>query len=152
MANYIICDIDGTIAESKERVEAFLSEEKDWEQFYENSTNDKPVDDIIGILQACTVGHFVAGVPVEIVFITGRPEKYRGITMQWLSEQRLIDRLVLMRADGDFRPDHVVKRELFEKNFGPKDNILFVLEDRTSCVKMWRDLGLTCLQVRDGDY
>ena len=27
-----------------------------------------------------------------------------------------------------------------------------VFEDRASVVKMWRDLGITCLQVDEGDF
>ena len=29
------------------------------------------------------------------------------------------------------------------------DNILFVLDDRPATVKLYRDAGLTCLQVKD---
>ena len=32
------------------------------------------------------------------------------------------------------------------------DEILFVLDDRSQVVKMWRELGLTCLQVADGNF
>jgi hypothetical protein len=34
----------------------------------------------------------------------------------------------------------------------PLDEIAFVLEDRNSMVKKWRELGLTCLQVAEGDF
>ena len=29
---------------------------------------------------------------------------------------------------------------------------LFAVEDRNSVVKMWRDLGLTCMQVAEGNF
>ena len=31
-------------------------------------------------------------------------------------------------------------------------DVAFILEDRDSMVKKWRDLGLTCLQVAYGDF
>ena len=34
----------------------------------------------------------------------------------------------------------------------PKDRVLVIFEDRASVVKMWRELGLTCLQVAPGEF
>ena len=31
-------------------------------------------------------------------------------------------------------------------------NVLGVFEDRDRVVKMWRDLGITCFQVAEGDF
>ena len=33
-----------------------------------------------------------------------------------------------------------------------KYNVAFVLDDRDQVVRVWRDLGLTCLQVDYGDF
>jgi hypothetical protein len=30
--------------------------------------------------------------------------------------------------------------------------VVLCLDDRNSVVKLWRDLGLTCLQVAEGDF
>ena len=38
--------------------------------------------------------------------------------------------------------------ELTDGNY----NVKFVLDDRNRVVEMWRSLGLTCLQVADGDF
>ena len=61
----------------------------------------------------------------------------------------LYGELLYMRKDGDTRPDYVIKPELV-KDF--IDDIYMVFEDRDQVVKMWRDLGITCLQVANGDY
>ena len=57
-----------------------------------------------------------------------------------------------MRKDGDYRPDCIVKREIYEQEIKDKYDVVGVFEDRDSCVKMWRALGLTCFQVADGSY
>lgn len=57
--------------------------------------------------------------------------------------------LLFMRADGDHRPDHIVKPELVSHLL---HKIEMVFEDRQVMVDKWRELGLTCLQVAKGDY
>ena len=59
---------------------------------------------------------------------------------------------VLMRPDGDHRHDTDIKPELLEKAGIDLDTIAFVMEDRNSMVKKWRDMGLICLQVAEGDF
>lgn len=34
----------------------------------------------------------------------------------------------------------------------PDYRVAFILEDRNSMVKKWRELGFKCLQVADGDF
>ena len=57
-----------------------------------------------------------------------------------------------MRKDNDFRPDEEIKKEIYFNKIINNYNILFILDDRTKVVKMWRELKLTCLQVDDGDF
>ena len=60
---------------------------------------------------------------------------------------------LLMRKDGDNRPDQIVKRELYERHVVGLYEVEGVLDDRAKVVRMWRDeLGLTCLQVADGNF
>ena len=60
---------------------------------------------------------------------------------------------MLMRAEGDFRPDEQVKRELYETRVLPAfGHATYVLDDRDKVVRMWRSLGLTVLQVADGNF
>jgi hypothetical protein len=56
-----------------------------------------------------------------------------------------------MRKNDDFRPDHEVKREILNDHIN-KDRVRLVIEDRASVVKMWRQEGLVCWQVADGEF
>lgn len=57
-----------------------------------------------------------------------------------------------MRKSGDMRKDSIVKREMFDEHIRGRYNVNFVLDDRNQVVELWRSMGLTCLQVADGDF
>jgi hypothetical protein len=57
-----------------------------------------------------------------------------------------------MREEGNNEKDSIVKRRLFEDNIRGKYYIEYVLDDRNQVVDMWRNMGLTCLQVAEGDF
>ena len=57
-----------------------------------------------------------------------------------------------MRAAGDDRKDEIIKREIYNREIKPAFDVLCVLDDRDQVVRMWRAMGLTCLQVAPGDF
>jgi hypothetical protein len=57
-----------------------------------------------------------------------------------------------MRAEGDTRKDSIIKEEIYRAEIENKYNVLFVLDDRNQVVELWRRLGLTCLQVAEGNF
>jgi hypothetical protein len=89
-----------------------------------------------------------------IILMSGREEKYRDVTEYWLGAHNIFPHRIglIMREAKDNRPDEVVKRELYERHIKDKYTVVAVLDDRNKVVKMWRDLGLTCLQVAEGDF
>jgi hypothetical protein len=56
-----------------------------------------------------------------------------------------------MRGNGDNRADTVVKREIYQMYFADAD-VFGVIDDRASVVTMWRRLGLTVVQVAEGNF
>lgn len=87
-----------------------------------------------------------------LVIMSGRDEECREDTERWL-EHNLGEYAALhMRPEGDRRADYVVKAELFDRYVRDHWNVVGVLDDRTQVVRMWRSIGLTCLQVADGEF
>ena len=89
----------------------------------------------------------------EIVFVSGRTDTCEEATVEWLKHH--IQRPFhgpFMRKSGDMRNDATVKRELFDKFVRPKFNVQAVLDDRQRVVDMWRQMGLTVLQVAPGNF
>lgn len=147
MKNVVVFDIDGTIAKVGDRLKYLQQEKKDWDSFYEHCYEDSPIGDIIELLKVLYKDDFC------IVFCTGRRESVRFMTKDWIRKHTgIMDFLLLMRPDGDFRHDTLVKPELLAaKGITPED-VLCIFEDRNSMVTRWRDLGFRCLQVCEGDF
>lgn len=135
----IICDIDGTLALLQDRVPHDPTTGEDLLNY--------PVANILEVYDNQKV------FPVSVILITGREEKYRKTTEDWLKKNGITNyKALYLRQTGDRRKDFVVKKEIYEKHMKGKYDVLFVLEDRDQVVKMWREVGLTCLQVAYGDF
>ena len=138
----IMCDLDGTLA--------LKHDERTW---YDASTCDrdeinKPVQSIL----------FRFHNTHHIVFCSGRENKYRDPTLVFIKKcfPNFIeghDFSLFMRETEDFRKDSIIKHEIYINDIKNEWDVLFVLDDRTQVVRMWRDaLGLTCFQVAEGDF
>ena len=133
----LVVDIDGTIALRNGR-EAF-----DWDHL----DTDVPNAGVIELVRSVhNSGH-------QILFISGRHEKLRQPTQEWLDFHVLIPGQLLMRRNGDTRPDDVIKEEILLEYVSDLSEILAVLDDRNRVVRMWREkLNLLCLQVAEGNF
>ena len=127
----IICDIDGTLALLNGRNPYDAS----------SCENDELNTVVASLLKGKTV-----------LLVSGREDKYKEQTEKFLSKHHIEYSNLWMRATGDFRKDAMIKAEIFNSKIRGKFNIEFVLDDRNQVVKMWRNMGLTCLQVADGDF
>ena len=146
----IICDIDGTIANCEHRKHYVTERPKNHEAFYAGVKDDTPIWSVIGLVQTLLA---YEGRQIELVFVTGRPERCRTDTVEWLKDVHLYpnDYTLLMRKDKDYRQDYIVKQEILDTHID-KSRVWLVLDDRKQVVDMWRRNGLTCLQVADGDF
>ena len=138
----IICDLDGTLA--------LKHKDRTW---YDASTCDK--DDInMPVLEILSALHSTH----HIIFCSGRENKDREPTLAFIKKclPSLIenhDFSLFMRETKDSRKDSIVKHEIYDVCIKDRYEILFVIDDRTQVVRMWRDaLGLTCFQVAEGNF
>lgn len=147
----IIVDIDGTVSDNTHRQHFISYDPKDWDSFFGDASKDTPYVEAVECVNAFAAsGH-------DVIFVTGRAEKCRNDTTDWLIERaglrvRALNFSLFMRQDGDFRHDDAVKREVYERHIYPQWDVRLVLEDRARVVKMWRELGLTCWQVAEGNF
>lgn len=94
----------------------------------------------------------IGALSAATILVSGRPERTRTPTIQWLIKHDVDFGYLFMRPEGDHREDHVIKEEILDRDILPRWNILCSIDDRNQVVAMWRRRGITCLQVRDGDY
>jgi hypothetical protein len=134
----LLVDLDGTLAIVKVR------------NVYDASQCDifdEPNLPVVETVRALVMNGY------EVVFVSGREDKYREPT------ERFIKRCfpayqwqLFMRKSGDTRPDTVVKEELYKNHIEMTYNVLLVLDDRASVCAKWREMGLTCFAVNAGDF
>lgn len=141
----VIFDVDGTLLSNEHRVHHLHKEPKDWEAFGATMHEDTPIEQVV-MLARLLRQHFA------IVICTGRMEKYREVTTASFRKHDIWHDMMFMRPTNDHRPDAVVKRELLDEIQAVGFHPQFVVEDRNSVVKMWREAGLVCLQCAEGDF
>lgn len=132
----ILVDIDGTLAKMTKRGPF------DWARVGE----DEPVERIVELVNL----YWSAG--KAIIVMSGRDSVCREQTIEWLNKHEVPFDALFMRQAGDVRKDNIVKHELFWAHVAPWYNVQAVIDDRNQVVKMWREIGLTCLQVAEGDF
>jgi len=147
MKDTIIVDLDGTLCDCSHRQHHVQGKPKNWDAFYAGVIADEPNEAVFRVVERLRHKY-------EIIFCTGRPERCRRDTAEWLVTNLSFlsdDYTLLMRKDGDYRADYIVKQEMLDTHID-KERVLFVLEDRKQVVDMWRANGLTCFQVAEGNF
>lgn len=137
----VLVDIDGTLADMGKDQPGHRGP-FDWARVGE----DTPIEPIVDLVHDLRyAGH-------DVVFMSGRDEVCRAETEAWLAKHVGVAGPLHMRPAGDNRKDSIVKRELFEQHIAGRYAVRFVIDDRDQVVRMWRALGLTVLQVAEGDF
>lgn len=134
----IIVDVDGTLA---------INDGHRGHYDFSGVGRDKPNQPIINL-----VGGLWNWGELEVLVFSGRDDSCVTATGVWLVKHGVPYDKLYMRKTGDKRKDAVVKREMYEEHVRGKYNILYVIDDRNQVVEMWRSLGLTVLQVAEGDF
>lgn len=143
---WAIIDLDGTLCDITHRLHILSEPKKKWAEFHALLVDDIPNLAISIIMRA------IRGYGVRIALCTGRPEEYRDETMDWLRKHAIDWDRLLMRPEGNYQSDDLVKPALAADAGLTKDNVLFIMEDRDKMVRMWRQLGFVCFQVQEGAY
>lgn len=100
-----IVDIDGVVADVRHRLHHITGRPKDWDAFFDAAVDDPPHAEGLGVVRRLAEGH-------EIVYVTGRPNRLRAATAEWLDRHDIGGHQLMMRPNGDRRPAAQVKVEL----------------------------------------
>lgn len=145
----IMVDVDGTLANNEHRQHFLDVKPKDWKNFKYNAFYDTTYPDIVWLVKTL---HEAGN---TILIVTARTEDEREITARWLDEVAglgdIYDKMY-MREEKDYRDDNIVKAEILEQIRKDGYDPTIVIDDRNRVVKMWREVGITCLHVRDGCF
>ena len=144
-----VFDVDGTLADLTHRKHLISkTDEKkpDWRAFFAACDQDAPIKHMIEVAQDLSA----AG--KEFLYVSGRSDECRTKTARWLATHGLPDGKLYMRKEGDYRSDDIVKLELLKQILAESYRPILVFDDRDRVVKMWRENGVPCAQVSEGDF
>ncbi len=155
MKDTVIFDLDGTLALIGHRKHFVECDKKDqnWDAFYEACDLDAPNCQVINVakmIAGSRIQDAWGGHNYDLLIYSGRSEVVRKKTEYWLRWNDITYKELKMRPAGDCTPDDVLKKGWAEER--GIDRIAMVFDDRDKVVKMWRSLGLTCMQVAPGDF
>lgn len=144
---FYICTDCGFAAGTPHRADCKIAApRRDWPAFLDPELvmQDAPIDNVGRLLSDLYGARFRS---TDVIFCTGRNESCREVTRAWLHKHFpwIYGWQLMMRPDGDFRPDTDVKREMLDK-IG-RERVVYVIDDRKCVVKMWRQEGLFVLDV-----
>jgi uncharacterized HAD superfamily protein len=139
-----IFDIDDTLSNSNHRAHWISKDNpnKNWGTYYSLLIEDSPIDAVVEILQCLyEAGH-------RIILCTGRPEKYRNLTVQWLEKYKIPANDLFMRQTSESGLRNAqAKQIMFERIKTAGYSPAAVFEDNPLSVEMWKNCGLTVLQI-----
>ena len=159
-----VFDIDGTLADCTHRLGLIdkrihpLAKDRDYNRFFDEVGGDAPIECMVNLCRALINNN------EDVVFLTGRPERTRKATVDWLNENGLAvgiamtsskrDNIsnLIMRPDDDNRPSEICKKVLICEYFlrSELDKALF-FEDAPDNVKMMREeINLNVVVVGNG--
>jgi hypothetical protein len=98
-----VIDIDGVVADVRHRVPYLDSTPRDWDAFFGAAADDAPLTVGVDRVVELAVDH-------DIVWLTGRPEWLRAVTIAWFAQHGLPGGRLIMRRGRDRRPARLVKR------------------------------------------
>jgi hypothetical protein len=143
----VVFDMDGCLADCSARVGRYLIESpmKDWDGLFTDDAiaSDKPIWPTIDVMMS------LMGNLNRVMIWTGRPERTRVATVMWLNRFGIYlpPDMIWMRAEGDWRDDHMLKGEWCDQR---RPDAVF--EDRDRIVAMYRARGITCYQTQPGNF
>ena len=149
----VIFDLDGTLAliDDRRAISTKDNGKMDWDKFFDpaNIQLDKPNWPVIHMAQTLrSAGH-------SVVIFSGRSKATKAATRDWLNNHNIPFDVLKMRpteSGFQFMPDDKLKQKWLDDLFPHRDDVLCVFDDRDKVVQMWRDNGLTCMQVAPGNF
>lgn len=149
MIRTYVIDIDGTVSDSRHR--AHLAQNKQWDAFHAASIDDPPHPEMIRFVKDL-YGAFILA-DGDVVFCTGRNERYREITLEWLARHDVFPTTVLMRPDDDYTRDGDMKLRMLDQHFGSREAALksveIVFDDSDTVIETLRNAGFVVAQIRN---
>ncbi|MGW3264333.1 phosphatase domain-containing protein [Streptomyces sp. NPDC001056] len=135
-----VFDLDNTLADTAHRQHFLRTRPKDWDGFFGAAPADPPLAEGVALARK-------SARDCEIVYLTGRPERYRRDTRDWLAAHRLPAGDLHMRGDADRRPARFAKLATLRRLARSREVRFLVDDDALVCDDAER-AGFTVVRAR----
>jgi phosphoglycolate phosphatase-like HAD superfamily hydrolase len=136
---YAAVDLDGVVADVRHRLHHLAGGRKDWDAFFAGIADDPVHPEGLAVAKELAREH-------ELVYLSGRPERTRAATEQWLARHGAPAGTVLLRRDGDRRPARITKIEILRRLARERPVAVLVDDDAAVC-RAAREAGFTVMEA-----
>jgi len=130
-----VVDIDGVLADVRHRLHHLRGRHKDWDAFFADAPTDEPLEEGRAVAERLAQDH-------ELIYLSGRPDRYHDDTVAWLNGHNLPPGQVMLRPDGDRRPARMFKLERLAEIAADRTVSVVVDDDPAVCTAL-RKRGFT---------
>ncbi|MCB5180320.1 phosphatase domain-containing protein [Streptomyces antimicrobicus] len=134
-----VFDIDNTLSDTAHRQHFLERRPRDWTGFFGAALDDPPL--ARGVALALE-----SAAECEVVYLTGRPERCRADTLEWLERHGLPEGRVWMRGDRDRRPARTTKLEVLRRLARGRE-VRMLVDDDELVVQAARAAGFRVLHA-----
>ncbi|MET8942815.1 hypothetical protein ABZX30_04290 [Streptomyces sp. NPDC004542] len=135
-----VFDLDNTLAGTAHRQRFLESRPRDWDAFFAAAPADPPLAEGVALARG-------SAEECEVVYLTGRPERCRRDTLDWLTAHGLPEGRVFMRGNADRRPARRTKLEILRRLARDRQVRFLVDDDELVCDDAER-AGFTVVRAR----
>ncbi|OLZ74322.1 hypothetical protein AV521_01150 [Streptomyces sp. IMTB 2501] len=135
-----VFDLDNTLADTGHRQHFLEARPRNWAGFFAAAPADPPLAEGVELAVA-------SARECEVVYLTGRPERCRRDTLDWLAAHGLPEGRVHMRGNADRRPARFTKLEILRRLTQDGEIRFLVDDDELVCDDAER-AGFTVVRAR----
>jgi phosphoglycolate phosphatase-like HAD superfamily hydrolase len=117
---YAVIDVDGVLADVEHRLHYIKGRPKDWDRFFAAADKDPPLEEGLATARRLAKDH-------ELVYLSGRPERLREVTLDWFARYDVPPGRLLLRDNRDRRPAKLVKLGILRRL--ARERVVSVLVD-----------------------
>jgi hypothetical protein len=136
---YAVVDVDGVLADMEHRLHHITKRPKDWSSFFAAAADDPPLQEGLAIARRLAKDH-------ELIYLSGRPERLREVTLDWFLRYDVPPGRLLLRENHDRRPAKFVKLGIL-RGLARQRQVSVLVDDDPAVCETVRQAGFPVLEA-----
>lgn len=142
----VICDVDGTLCDVRtirhfvERPVGVPRFRANYAAFHAASRQCPPFPMVVALVRE------LAAADWSVIVVTGREARWAALTAEWLDSHEIPYKVLLSRAELDYRADAIVKAEMCDQ-IHQRYSAQLAIDDRHDILDVWARAGISTIAV-----